>query len=51
MRVLVVEAEVRMAGLLQRALKEEGHAGDVATDGPGVCGWPPRSSMGQSSWT
>jgi two-component system, OmpR family, response regulator len=34
MRVLVVEDEVRMAGLLQRALKEEGHAVDVATDGP-----------------
>ena len=34
MRVLVVEDEVRMAGLLQRALREEGHAVDVAADGP-----------------
>ena len=34
MRVLVVEDEARMAGVLQRALKEEGHAVDVARDGP-----------------
>ncbi len=34
MRVLVVEDEVRMAGVLQRALKEEGYAVDVAGDGP-----------------
>ena len=34
MRVLVVEDEARMAGLLKRALREEGHAVDVATDGP-----------------
>jgi two-component system, OmpR family, response regulator len=34
MRVLVVEDEVRMAGVLQRALREEGHAVDVASDGP-----------------
>jgi two-component system, OmpR family, response regulator len=33
-RVLVVEDEVRMAGLLRRALTEEGHAVDVAADGP-----------------
>jgi two-component system, OmpR family, response regulator len=33
-RVLVVEDQVRMAGLLRRALKEEGHAVDVAVDGP-----------------
>ena len=33
MRVLVVEDEVRMAGVLQRALREEGHAVDVAGDG------------------
>ena len=32
--MLVVEDEVRMAGLLRRALKEEGHAVDVAADGP-----------------
>ena len=29
-----MEDEVRMAGLLKRALKEEGHAVDVAIDGP-----------------
>jgi two-component system OmpR family response regulator len=34
MRVLVVEDEERMAGLLKRALEEEGYAVDVATDGP-----------------
>ena len=34
MRVLVVEDESRMAGLLKRALREEGHAVDVAADGP-----------------
>jgi two-component system OmpR family response regulator len=33
-RVLVVEDEARMAGLLERALREEGHAVDVAADGP-----------------
>jgi two-component system, OmpR family, response regulator len=33
MRVLVVEDEARMAGLLKRALQEEGHAVDVAGDG------------------
>ena len=33
MRVLVVEDESRMAGLLKRALQEEGHAVDVAADG------------------
>jgi len=31
--VLVVEDEARMAGLLKRALQEEGHAVDVAADG------------------
>jgi two-component system, OmpR family, response regulator len=31
--VLVVEDESRMAGLLKRALQEEGHAVDVAADG------------------
>ena len=34
MRVLVVEDEIRMAALLKRALTEEGHAVDVAADGP-----------------
>jgi two-component system OmpR family response regulator len=33
-RVLVVEDAARMAGLLKRALQEEGHAVDVAADGP-----------------
>jgi two-component system OmpR family response regulator len=33
-RVLVVEDEPRMAGLLRRGLAEEGYAVDVATDGP-----------------
>jgi two-component system OmpR family response regulator len=32
-RVLVVEDEVRMAGLLKRGLEEEGYAVDVARDG------------------
>jgi two-component system, OmpR family, response regulator len=34
MRVLVIEDEVRMARLVKRALEEEGHAVDVAADGP-----------------
>src|ERR1035438_7758564 len=34
MRVLVVEDEPRMARLLKRALEEEGHAVDIAGDGP-----------------
>ena len=34
MRVLVVEDEARMARLLRRGLEEEGHAVDVASDGP-----------------
>ena len=29
-----MEDEARMAGLLRRALREEGHAVDVAADGP-----------------
>ena len=33
MRVLVIEDEARMAGLLKRALQEEGHAVDVVADG------------------
>jgi DNA-binding response OmpR family regulator len=33
MRVLVVEAELRMAGLLKRGLDEEGHPADVAPSG------------------
>ena len=33
MRILVVEDEVKMAGLLRRALTEEGYAVDVATTG------------------
>ncbi|HET7017191.1 MAG TPA: response regulator transcription factor [Streptosporangiaceae bacterium] len=34
MRLLVVEDEARMAGLIKRGLEEEGHAVDVAADGP-----------------
>jgi len=34
MRVLVVEDEARMARLLKRGLDEEGHAVDVAANGP-----------------
>jgi two-component system, OmpR family, response regulator len=34
MRVLVVEDETRMARLLKRGLEEEGHAVDLAADGP-----------------
>src|SRR5215469_11712572 len=34
MRVLVVEDETRMARLLKRGLEEEGHAVDIAADGP-----------------
>jgi two-component system, OmpR family, response regulator len=34
MRVLVVEDDLRMGELLKRGLEEEGHAVDVASDGP-----------------
>jgi two-component system OmpR family response regulator len=34
MRVLVVEDEVRTAGLLRRGLSEEGYSVDIALDGP-----------------
>jgi two-component system, OmpR family, response regulator len=34
MRVLVVEDEMRTAGLLRRGLSEEGYSVDVAVDGP-----------------
>ena len=34
MRVLVIEDDVRMARLIKRALEEEGHAVDIAGDGP-----------------
>ncbi len=34
MRVLVVEDEVRMSRVLKRGLEEEGHAVDLAADGP-----------------
>ena len=34
MRLLVVEDEARMARLVKRGLEEEGHAVDVAADGP-----------------
>ena len=33
MRILVVEDELKMASLLQRGLREEGHAADVARTG------------------
>lgn len=33
MRILVVEDEAKIAGLLRRGLREEGHAADVATRG------------------
>jgi two-component system, OmpR family, response regulator len=34
MRVLVVEDEARMARLIKRGMEEEGHAVDIAADGP-----------------
>jgi len=37
MRVLIVEDEKKMASFIQRGLKEEGYAVDVASDGEG--GW------------
>ena len=33
MRILVAEDDIRMAGMLQRGLREDGHAVDVAGDG------------------
>lgn len=34
MRLLVVEDDARMAGLLKRGLEEDGYAVDIASDGP-----------------
>lgn len=34
MRILVVEDEIRMAGVLRKALQEEGHAVTLAVNGP-----------------
>ena len=33
MRMLIVEDEVKMAGLIRRGLLEEGHAADIAANG------------------
>ena len=52
MRVLVVEDEVKMAGLLKRALEEEGYAVDVAGRGEGRgSGSGPRTRTTRSSST
>ena len=40
MRVLIVEDEMKMAALLQRGLREDGMAADVAATGEDACGWP-----------
>ena len=40
MRVLIVEDEVKMAGLIRRGLREEGLAADVATTARTRSGWP-----------
>ena len=50
MRVLVVEDEARMAGLLKRALQEEGHAVDVAADGREGMWLATENALGQSCW-
>lgn len=34
MRILIVEDEAKMAGLLRRSMEEDGHAADVAETGP-----------------
>ena len=39
MRILVVEDEARLAGLLERSLEEEGHAVDVAGSGEEAIDW------------
>src|SRR5687768_8324311 len=39
MRILVVEDEARLAGLLERSLEEEGHPVDVATNGEDALDW------------
>ena len=51
MRLLVVEDETKMAGLLKRGLGEEGYAVDVARTGPMPCGWQPSSTTTRSCWT
>ena len=42
MRILVVEDDVKMAGLLHRGMVEEGHAVDVARNGDDAL-WMPRA--------
>jgi two-component system OmpR family response regulator len=39
MRMLVVEDEIRLAGLLKRGLSEEGHAVDLAASGDDALAW------------
>ena len=39
MRILVVEDEARLAGLLERSLEEEGHAVDIAGTGEDALDW------------
>jgi len=39
MRILVVEDETRLAGLLKRGLSEEGHAVDLAESGEDALAW------------
>jgi two-component system OmpR family response regulator len=39
MRILVVEDELRLATLLRRGLREEGHAVDLAADGEEALAW------------
>ena len=40
MRVLVIEDDRETASFLQKALKESGHAADLAGDGETVSNWP-----------
>ena len=40
MRVLMVEDDVKMAGLVRRGLEEDGHAADMASRGEDAVGWP-----------
>jgi two-component system OmpR family response regulator len=43
MRILVVEDELKMAGLIRRGLVEEGHAADVASSGEDALWMTPAS--------
>ena len=50
-RVLIVEDEVKLAGIVRRGLRAAGHAADVAAAARTRCGWPARPATPRSCST